>query len=128
MFLTPALSFEWSLLSRKPHVSRLSFSLLLKFLQIEGCFPEKKSNIPRLVIRFMAEQLGIEEEVFDRFRWNGRDHKIFPIHLIIKRLASILFASKSGIYLFEALCKKYPRCNDSKGCLTTNLLRPLLIS
>lgn len=66
---------EMDLLPGRSSVNTLGFSILLKYLQNEGHFPEKKSRIPKMIILFMAEQLSLDPGDFERFRWNGREHK-----------------------------------------------------
>ena len=57
---------EKEILSRRSSRSRLAFAILLKYFQVEGHFPEKKSNIPKLVIIYVSEQLGFFPSDFVR--------------------------------------------------------------
>lgn len=44
---------------KKRGANRLGFALLLKFFQPKGRFPEKSSEIPRVVRAFVSEHLGL---------------------------------------------------------------------
>ncbi|MEL7521790.1 MAG: DUF4158 domain-containing protein, partial [Cyanobacteria bacterium J06553_1] len=60
------------LILKKRGANRLGFALLLKFFQLRGCFPEKASEIPRVVRVFVAEQLGNDEDSYQAYDWRGR--------------------------------------------------------
>lgn len=57
------------LIFQKRGANRLGFALLLKFFQLKGRFPEKKSEIPRVIRTFVAEQLDIDEETYQYYNW-----------------------------------------------------------
>ena len=63
---------ETRLVLSKKGANRLGFALLLKFFQLQGRFPEKKNRIPRVVRAFVAEQLGIDEALYESYNWQGR--------------------------------------------------------
>lgn len=63
---------ENQLILKKKGANRLGFALLLKFFQLKGRFPEKKNEIPRVVQAFVAEQLGLEEDLYQQYDWHGR--------------------------------------------------------
>lgn len=63
---------ESQLIRRKKGANRLGFALLLKFFQLKGRFPEKKNEIPRVVQAFVAEQLGLDESLYQQYNWQGR--------------------------------------------------------
>ncbi|MGL1358430.1 DUF4158 domain-containing protein, partial [Vibrio parahaemolyticus] len=50
---------ELTLLTSRNDENRLGFALLLKFFQIEGRFPDSKTEIPRKCAAFVAEQIDI---------------------------------------------------------------------
>lgn len=60
------------LIHQKRGVNRLGFALLLKFFQLTGRFPEKPSEIPRVVRAFVSEQLKVDEENYQQYDWQGR--------------------------------------------------------
>ena len=63
---------ETQLIRSKKGANRLGFALLLKFFQLKGRFPEKKNEIPRVVRVFVAEQLGLDEALYEHYNWQGR--------------------------------------------------------
>ena len=63
---------EQQLIGKKRGVNRLGFALLLKFFQLKGRFPEKQYEIPRVVRSFVSEQLGLQEERYQQYNWQGR--------------------------------------------------------
>ena len=68
---------ELLLVENRADENRLGFSLLLKFFQIEGRFPETKSEIPKKCAAFVAEQLDISvESFFKYFDYDGDSRTI----------------------------------------------------
>lgn len=49
--------------------NRLGCALLLKYFQREGKFPQRKQDIPRVIVEHVARQLHLETTVFDYYRW-----------------------------------------------------------
>jgi len=66
---------ELNLLTSKNDENRLGFALLLKFFQIEGRFPDSKSEIPRKCAAFVAEQIDISVSAFFKFFEYSTDNK-----------------------------------------------------
>lgn len=66
---------ERAIIVQKKGANRLGFALLLKFFQLEGRFPDKKNEIPRVVQVFVAEQLGIPAGLYQEYNWQGRSLK-----------------------------------------------------
>ncbi|MEO0373919.1 MAG: Tn3 family transposase [Cyanobacteria bacterium P01_A01_bin.17] len=66
---------ETQLILGKKGANRLGFALLLKFFQLKGRFPEKKNEIPRVVQAFVADQLGLDESLYQQYNWQGRSIK-----------------------------------------------------
>jgi len=50
---------ESALVGNKTGATRLGFSLLLKFFEIEGRFPRRK-DVPRPAVEFMAGQVKVD--------------------------------------------------------------------
>ena len=63
---------ELALIGKKRGASRLGFALLLKFFEQTGYFPAKKHEIPFIVQRFVAEQLGRPVSQYQDYQWQGR--------------------------------------------------------
>ncbi|ESA34091.1 transposase [Leptolyngbya sp. Heron Island J] len=69
------------LISNKRGANRLGFALLLKFFQLKGYFPEKKHEIPKVVRLFVAEQLDLDESLYQSYNWEGRALKYHRVEI-----------------------------------------------
>ena len=69
------------LVDKKRGVNRLGFALLLKFFQLKGRFPEKPSEIPRVVRAFVAEQLGLDDSCYEEYNWVSRASKYHRVEI-----------------------------------------------
>ncbi|MBW4465528.1 MAG: DUF4158 domain-containing protein [Pegethrix bostrychoides GSE-TBD4-15B] len=76
---TEELSEHWmlqpqaqKLLLGKTDGNRLAFILLLKFLQYEGCLPQQRQDIPKMVQDFAAQSLGVSGDILQDYDWLGR--------------------------------------------------------
>jgi TnpA family transposase len=49
--------------------NKLGFALLLKYFQREGKFPQRKKDIPRVIVEHIAHQLHLEITLFDNYKW-----------------------------------------------------------
>ncbi|THG92329.1 transposase [Alkalihalobacillus alcalophilus ATCC 27647 = CGMCC 1.3604] len=56
---------ERKLIGNKTGTSRLGFAVLLKYFQQEARFPSKKQDIPKVVVEFIAQQLGLSSALFE---------------------------------------------------------------
>ena len=63
-------------------VSRLGFAVFLKTLGFLGYPPRSKKEIPGVIVRWIADQIGLETELFRAYRWKGR---VWDYHLSIVR-------------------------------------------
>ncbi|AWI12394.1 Tn3 family transposase [Caldibacillus thermoamylovorans] len=72
-------SIERKLIGNKTGASRLGFAVLLKYFQQEARFPSKKQDIPKVVVEFIAQQLGLSSALFEEYRW-GADERNFTYH------------------------------------------------
>ena len=52
--------------------NQLGLALLLKWFQHEGRFPQRKQDIPKDVLKYLAQQLKISADVFSEYAWQGR--------------------------------------------------------
>lgn len=66
---------ELQLLENRNDENRLGFALLLKFFQIEGRFPESKTEIPKKCAAFVAEQVEISVEAFFKYFEYSTDNR-----------------------------------------------------
>ncbi|GAB6425650.1 TPA: Tn3 family transposase [Bacillus nitratireducens] len=59
-------------LSKKTSVNRLGFAVLLKYFQQEAQFPNKKQDVPKDVVQYLADQVDASvEDFFDGYGWGG---------------------------------------------------------
>jgi hypothetical protein len=63
---------ELTLLTKKPAPSRICFAVMLKFFQYEGRFPRSRREIPKQIIRHLAEQLDVPSHALNKYNWQGR--------------------------------------------------------
>ena len=69
---------EQALLPTKTNATvhnQLGFAVLLKFFQYAARFPLHKNEVPKTVITFIGNQLGIPYEQYLRYNWSGRTIK-----------------------------------------------------
>lgn len=65
-------SEEWGLIHNKTDYNQLGFAALLKFFQYEGRFPHYPHEVPYAVLTYLAQQLEVETDLYDQYRWDGR--------------------------------------------------------
>ena len=82
------LAEHWSLtqeqlswVSNRTGHSRLGFSVLLKFFEFEGRFPNSRREIPLVAIDYLAVQLGLERNVFANYELANRSAKRDRSHI-----------------------------------------------
>ncbi len=59
----------------KNDYNRFGCGLLLKYLQVEGKFPNRKQDIPRVVIEHIAEQIHVQSSILQQYDLRGRAAK-----------------------------------------------------
>jgi hypothetical protein len=55
--------------------NHLGKALLLKFFQYAGRFPEDAAELPTAAIEYVAQQLGLPQEIINQYKWKGRSIK-----------------------------------------------------
>ena len=70
------LPLESGLLRNKSGATRLGFSLLLKFFQLEGRFPTAAHEMPDQAVAFLAEQTQVPAADWRQYPWDGIGVKI----------------------------------------------------
>ena len=63
---------ELSLLKMKSAHNCLGFSVQLKFYQNSGRFPLIGADIPKGILGYLADQLGVDPSALDHYAWSGR--------------------------------------------------------
>jgi len=69
------LPLEAALLDNKTGPTRLGFAVLFKFFQLEARFPAGKNEIPRIVVAYVAKQVGVNHHDWLQYDWRGRSIK-----------------------------------------------------
>ncbi|MFF3574863.1 DUF4158 domain-containing protein [Nocardia jiangxiensis] len=63
------------MVGNKTGATRLGFSLLLKFFEIEASFPRGVDDILPAAVSNVAEQVKVDPGEFVKYRWDGRSVK-----------------------------------------------------
>jgi hypothetical protein len=63
---------DWRLVSNKAGVTRLGFSLILKYFVLEGQFPRHASDVPRSSVEYVAGQVKVDPNEFTGYDRSGR--------------------------------------------------------
>jgi Domain of unknown function (DUF4158) len=58
--------------SNKAGATRLGFSLILKYFELEGQFPRHVSDVPRSVVEYVVGQVKVDPNEFTGYDWSGR--------------------------------------------------------
>ncbi len=66
---------EMDLAGKKLGARKLGFLVSLKFFQIAARFPIVKEEIPRILIKYIAKQLNIPVEIFEKYNLKGRTYR-----------------------------------------------------
>lgn len=61
-----------SLLRNKSGASRLGFSLLLKYFELDARFPRHAGDVPRAAVEYVAQQVGVDPALFAKYVFSGR--------------------------------------------------------
>jgi len=51
---------DWRLLGNKAGATRLGFTVLLKFFELEAAFPAAATELPPAVVGYLAEQVRVD--------------------------------------------------------------------
>ncbi len=82
--------------------NRLGYGLLLKYFQREGKFPQRKQDIPAVIVGHIAQQLHIQETAFDFYKWTGRTmmrHRVHIRQFLGIRIGTVADATKITAWL-----------------------------
>lgn len=73
---------SWSLvpddlvvIGNKSGTTRLGFAVLLKFFELEARFPASPAEVPIEAVAFVARQLHLRFDAWNRYEWSGRTWK-----------------------------------------------------
>jgi hypothetical protein len=65
----------------KTGYNQLGYTLMLKYFQHEGKFPQRKQDIPGQIIMHIAQQLRMQESSYASYDWTGRTWKRHRSHI-----------------------------------------------
>ena len=63
---------EMQEVGKKTGENRLGFAVLFKFFQYEARFPANKSEVPGVVVEYIARGVGERAGLFPKYDWDGR--------------------------------------------------------
>ncbi|MEE1752928.1 DUF4158 domain-containing protein [Streptomyces sp. SP18CS02] len=63
---------DWGLVANKSGTTRLGFSLLLKFFELEGRFPDVLEEVPPAAVEYVAELVKVQATDFAKYTLVGR--------------------------------------------------------
>ncbi len=63
---------EVEFLANKIGATKLGCAVLLKFFQMETRFPQQAAEVPQTVIDYLAKQVKVAPEQFQKYAWRGR--------------------------------------------------------
>ncbi len=66
---------EQKLIDSKPHHTKIGFTALLKYFQHYTHFPKQPSDVPKVIISYIAKQLRLPAESYQQYSWEGKTIK-----------------------------------------------------
>jgi hypothetical protein len=63
---------DWDLIANKGGVTRLGFTVMLKFYEIEGRFPAYREEVPQAAVAYLGSLVKVEPALFAKYSWRGR--------------------------------------------------------
>src|SRR4051812_16047197 len=97
---------ELELVGNKSGPTRLGFAVLLKFFQLQARFPSGKNEIPRVVVAYVAKQIGVDPDEYLRYDWRSRTisyHRMQIREFLGFREATLQDADEMAQWLCESV-------------------------
>jgi uncharacterized protein DUF4158 len=91
---------ELEILPDRGDHNRFGFAVLLKFIEIEGCFPSSPREVPAAAPSHLASQLRIPPTAFIRYDWTGCTGKRHSSQLSDSVNLRSFFRITTKIYLY----------------------------
>ncbi|MGH3546742.1 MAG: DUF4158 domain-containing protein [Pseudonocardiaceae bacterium] len=66
---------DWRLVANKSGATRLGFSAVLKFFEVEGRFPGYAAEVPERAVAYLAEQVKVDAALFAKYDFSSRSAK-----------------------------------------------------
>jgi len=80
---------EKELLTNRTNINKLGFAVLMKFVQYERRFPNKRKEIPIPLIKYISEQLKIPADEFKRYSLDIKRREIQRHRAAIRKFYNI---------------------------------------
>jgi Domain of unknown function (DUF4158) len=61
--------------------NQFGYGLLFKIFQRDGKFPQRKQDVPPVIMEHIGRQLRVPEEALDFYSWTGRTAKRHRVHI-----------------------------------------------
>jgi hypothetical protein len=61
--------------------NRFGYALMFKCFEREGKFPQRKQDIPPVIVAHIGQQLHMPETVLNFYNWTGRTQKRHRFHI-----------------------------------------------
>jgi hypothetical protein len=91
---------DWELVANKAGATRLGFSLLLKFFELEARFPRHIGELPKAAVDYVAGQVKVEAGLLADYDWAGRSIERYRAQ--IRHCSHVAFSfSMSAFYVIQ---------------------------
>lgn len=110
--------------------NRLGYALLLKYFQREGKFPQRKQDIPTVIVEYIIQQLRIQASALDFYNWKGRTtkrHRVQVRQFLGVRTGTVADAMNIGAWLAAHILLQEERQFDRLKGIVYELYKELKI-
>ena len=66
---------ELELVNNKVGANQIGFAVLLKYFELMARFPDSATEIPNIIISYIASQLKTDSSLYSQYNWQGRSIK-----------------------------------------------------
>jgi hypothetical protein len=111
---------DWELVANKTGATRLGFSVLLKFFEIDGRFPEYAAEVPEAAVGYVAEQLKVDPALFGKYELSSRaatNHRVQIREELGFRECTKADQAELAAWLARALCPTEFRREQLRGAV-----------
>ncbi|MFJ2032276.1 DUF4158 domain-containing protein [Streptosporangium sp. NPDC087985] len=112
---------EFELVGNKPGATRLGFSLMLKFFELEARSP-RREDVPKAAVDFVAGQVKVDPGLFAQYAWSGStiEHHRKQIRDFYRfRTITVGDEDKLIVWLASDICKEEVSRDRLRAALLT---------